>query len=133
MDEPVSLPQWRRDRLSPHMHTIALRVERGETLRAIGMEYGVSHETLRQALKRNGYLTRPPTVPASSPRLGRMHRLPGRGRSTALAPEEVTALLARHHAGESIRSLAHSVVVSHETIRRVLANVHTSARKCVTA
>jgi len=36
--EPVSLPEWRQDGLSEHLPSTALRVERGETLRAIAVE-----------------------------------------------------------------------------------------------
>ena len=128
VDEPVSLSKWRHDHLSEHVPAIALRVERGETLRAIAQKYGVSHEALRQALKRPGIATRPLPAPVSPTRRVRSHRMPGRGRSTALAPSEVTTLLARHHAGESMRSLARASGVSHETLRRAFARITTDAR-----
>ena len=133
VDEPVSLSRWRQHRLAAHLPAIALRVERGETLRAIASEYGVSHEALRQALKRDGCATRQSCMPAAAPRRARGHRLPGRGRSSILSPDEVGALLLRHRHGESMRSLARSVGVSHETIRRVLANVSPCATASTTA
>ncbi|MGH2602455.1 MAG: helix-turn-helix domain-containing protein [Dehalococcoidia bacterium] len=57
------------------------------------------------------------------PRRARRYRLPGRGRSRAIAPEELAGLIIRYQQGESIRSLAGSVDVSRETMRRTLANV----------
>ena len=123
VDEPVSLPGWRQSHVTEQLPHIAARFERGESLRGIAVECGISHEALRQALKRNGYVTRPPPSPAVPPRQTRIQRVPGRGCSTALAPDEVTALLLRHRTGESMRSLARSTGVSHETIRRVLADV----------
>jgi hypothetical protein len=93
----------------------------------------VSHEALCQALKRTGNVQRSPTLPAAAPRRGRLHRLPGRVRSTALVPSEVTALLARHHAGESLRSLARAVGVSHETLRRAFAVATAAVSNCASA
>ena len=127
VDEPVSLPEWRQRHLAEHLPATAARVLRGETLRAIAPECGLSHEALRRALTRHGYATRPTPTPAASPRRHRIHRLPGRGRSMALSPDEVSTLLRRRRAGESMRSLARSTGVSHETIRRVLASTSQSA------
>ena len=126
VDEPVALPEWRHNRLVEHLPAIAARIAVGDGLRAIAAEYGVSHETLRQVVKRAEYATRPALTPAAPPRRNRLHRLPGRGWSTVLAPEEVATLLARHRAGESMRSLARRSGVSHETIRRTLAQVTTT-------
>ena len=109
VDEPVSLPERRYHRLAEHLSAIANRVASGQTLRAIARDYGVSHEALRQALKRSGYATRPSPVPDTSSRRARTYRLPGRGGSTTFSPEEVGVLLLRHRSGESLRALARSL------------------------
>ena len=133
VDEPVSLPQWRRDRLSEHLPSIAIRIERGETVRTIAAAYGISHEALRQALKRRGHATRSSPVPATAPRRVRAHRLPGRGRSTALTPDEVGTLLLRHRAGESIRFLARATGVSHEAMRQMLGRASQAVAQAASA
>jgi transposase-like protein len=123
VDEPVSLPEWRRPHLTEHLPAIATRIEHGETLRAIAREYSVSHEALRQALKRQGHATRPTPAADAPPRRVRLYRLPGRGGSMALAPDEIAALRLQHRSGASIRSLARTYGVSHETVRRTLARM----------
>ncbi len=133
VDEPVSLSEWRQTRLTDHVHAIAARIERGETLRAIAADFGLSHETLRQALERAGFRTRPDQSVAADPRRSRVHRVPGRGRSMALTPTEVAALSRRNQAGESMRSLARSYGVSHETIRRHLSQLRPVDRQIATA
>ena len=133
VDEPVSLSAWRQHRLAEQLPRIAARIERGETLRAVAAEFGISHESLRQTLRRAGLSTRPTVVPAAPLRRVRSHRLPGRGRSTALAPEAIVVLLVRHRAGESIRALARASGVSHETMRRALSEAAYNGAKTTTA
>jgi hypothetical protein len=58
---------------------------------------------------------------SAEPRRGRLHRAAGRGRSTALTPDEVREVRLRHGAGEGVRALARVFGVSHETVRRHLA------------
>ena len=133
VDEPVSLPAYRHRRLEESVAAIAIRVECGESLRTIAREYGVSHETLRKALKRHGRATRSSPVPAAAPRRVRAHRLPGRGRSTALTHDEVGTLLLRHQAGESIRSLARATGVSHEAMRQTLGRASRAVAQAASA
>ena len=78
-------------------------------------------------------LTKQSLVSAAPRRRVRIYRLPGRGRSTALAPEETAVLLVRHRASESIRSLARASAVSHETMRRLLAEAAQNGAKSATA
>ncbi len=121
VDEPVSLPAWRCHRLTAHLPAIAGRVAQGEALRTIANEYGMSHDALRQQLMRGGHATRQPLAAAVPARRTRANRRLGRGCSSVLSREEVAALLVRQQAGESIRALARTSGVSHETVRRVLA------------
>jgi hypothetical protein len=62
-----------------------------------------------------------------------MHRAPGRGRSTALTPDDIREVCLRHGAGEGVRALARAFGVSHETIRRYLARSGESADRAATA
>jgi transposase-like protein len=88
----------------------------------VAIDFGVSHETLRRALCQDGFITAARLAPAlQPPRRERAYRLPGRGRSRAITPEELADLITRLNEGESIRSLARLVGVSHETMRRTLA------------
>ena len=73
VDEPVSLLAWRQHRLTEQLPRIAARIERGETLRAVAAEFGISHESLRQALRRAGLSTRSTVVPAGLLRRARIH------------------------------------------------------------
>jgi site-specific DNA recombinase len=115
----------RPGKLSPSERAAAAdRVLSGAPLRDVAMHFGVSHETLRRALRQEGIITSARLAPAPHPpRRERAYRLPGRGRSRAITPEELADLVIRLNEGESIRSLARSVGVSHETLRRSLAAV----------
>jgi lambda repressor-like predicted transcriptional regulator len=121
VDEPVLLPAWRAHKSAEQLPTIAARIAAGATLRGLAAEYGVSHEALRQTLKRAGIATGRPATPAPPPRRSRSYRVAGLGRSRVFAPSEVAVLLARHSGGESIRALARATGVSHETLRRLFA------------
>ena len=122
VDEPVSLPEWRRYRVRERTGEIAERIQHGVSIRSLAGEYGVNCELIRCEVARAGIeFTKVPAAPPTPVRRTRMHRLPGRGRSRAFTPDEVAELLARHHYGESIRSLARATGVSHETIRQTLA------------
>lgn len=124
VDEPASLPEYRRHRVADAVPVIARRIATGASIRSLAAEYEVSREAIRRALAKAGIVI---TVEKNSPptmtlRRTRGHRLPSRGRSQTLTPDELTPLLTRHHAGESIRALAREAGVSHETLRRGLAN-----------
>ena len=124
VDEPVSLPEFRRHRLDDAIMRIAERIRAGTSIRSLAAEYGVSHEAIRRALMR-AHITielGKDVRPSKELRRTRAHRLGGRGRSYTLRPDEVAHLLLRHRAGESIRALARQSGVSHETMRRALAN-----------
>src|SRR5437867_2488847 len=109
-----------------YLPEIAERLTAGETLRALAAEYDISYDSLRQALKRAGYSTSKPPMPAAVPRRIRRHRVPGGGRPVLITPAEAAEFLQRHRASESIRSLARASGVSHETMRRVLAEAEVS-------
>jgi transposase-like protein len=99
-------------------------VRSGTPLRDIAILFGVSHETLRRTLREDGIITSARLAPVPHPpRRERAYRLPGRGRSRAITPVELAELVTRLDQGESIRSLARSVGVSHETMRRSLAQL----------
>jgi lambda repressor-like predicted transcriptional regulator len=123
VDEPVSLPSYRCQRVDDSIHLIAQQIRAGASIRALAREYGVSREAIRRAIVRAGVVVEVDSHPQPdvAPRRIRAYRLPGRGRSRALTPVEVAALLARHAGGESLRSLARAVGVSHETMRRTMA------------
>jgi len=132
VDEPVASVEGGRRRLVEILGPIVGRVAARDSLRTFSLEYGVSHEALRQFLQRWGSATRPSPVPTSSPRRDHLHRLPGCGRASILAPSEVQALL-RRRTGESLRALSRSAGVSHETIRQVLVHDPRGVAKSATA
>jgi lambda repressor-like predicted transcriptional regulator len=108
--------------LEESVTVIAERLRTGASIRTLSVEYGVSQEAIRRAAARSGVevATEPHQEHAMPLRRVRLHRLPGRGRSRSVAPEEIATLLARRQAGESIRSLARTTGVSHESMRRTL-------------
>ena len=108
VDEPVSLVEWRQRQSIVDIATLDDHISKGESLRRVAAECGVSHETLRRWLQQAGVTTAPVAVTVAPRRGERRHRVPDRGRSKALGPNEVAVLLRRHRAGESIRSLAMS-------------------------
>ena len=128
VDEPVSLPQWKQNRVRDSIHQIAERIRAGASIRSLAREYGVGRETLRRELNRVGITIETTQIAqvVAPPRRVRLHRVPGCGRSLDILPENVPLLLTRHQAGESLRSLARSTGVSHETMRRVLASSTTA-------
>lgn len=67
---------------------------------------------------------RPPTrsATASSASSDVYPTAPRPRRSQSIALEELPDLIAHHRAGESVRSLARSAGVSHETMRQSLAH-----------
>lgn len=88
----------------------------------MALHFGVSHETLRRAVRLEGIvMPLRPVAPMRPLRHERAYRLPGWGRSRTIAPEELTDLVDWHHQGESMHSLARSVGVSHEIMRPTLA------------
>jgi lambda repressor-like predicted transcriptional regulator len=106
----------------------------GRPLRDVALQFGVSHETLRRALRHEGVvLPLLPAPPVQALRRQRGYRLPGRGRSRAILPDELADLISRHREGASIRALARSVGVSHETMRRTLAGTANAGAEAASA
>jgi len=135
VDEPVSMLAYRRHHLDEEIPAIVRCMSGGARLRELAGEYGVSREAIRRALIRAGVTIAIERIAETGapPRRPRAHRLPGRGRSRAFEPAEVSALLTRHVGGESLRSLARGTGVSHETIRRVLGGADCADARNATA
>lgn len=121
VDEPVSLLDYRRDLFVEQLPAIAARIAAGETLRALAAECSTSHETLRRALVQAGFTTVKASPSSAEQRRIRRRSWPGRRRPTLIAQTEAIEFLERHRGGESIRALARRAGVSHETMRRMLA------------
>jgi hypothetical protein len=122
VDEPVSLPAFRRRRLGESVTIVVERLRAGASIGALSVEYGVSQEAVRRAVARAGITTAIARVTETgmAPPRTQVHRLPGRSRSRVFEPVKVRATLTRYVGGECLRSLVRATGVSRETIRRGL-------------